>query len=287
MLSVYKKELRSYFSNMIGYVFIAAILVIVGIYMTAMNLNQGYPNFEYSFGSATFIFLFIVPILTMRSLSEERHSKTDQLLYSLPLSVNDIVIGKYLSMLTVFGIPCGVMCIYPIILGFYGTINYLATYGALLAFFLLGAALIAIGMFCSSLTESQVISAVLGFASVLFCYLVSSLASLVPTTSVASFIAFTVIVLAIALILWYMTKNTVITYAAALVLEGVMFILYMINSSNFAGLFNDVLESMSLFDRLNNFIYGMFDLTSIVYYITVIFLFVFLTSQSVEKRRWS
>lgn len=287
MGSVYRKELRSFFTTMTGYIFIAFILLLIGIFTTAMNLKSGYPNFEYALSSVTFTFLFVIPILTMRSLAEERHQRTDQLLYSLPLSVSDIVIGKYLAMVTVFAIPCALICIYPVILGFYGTVYYFATYGTILAFFLLGAALIAIGMFMSSLTESQVIAAVLSFGSVLLCYLMSGISSLIPSTSLSSFIALTIIILIVAGIVWYMTKNSTVAYIVAIVLEAIIFVLYMIDSTMFSGLINSALTALSLFERIDLFVAGMFDVTSIVYYLSVILLFVYFSMQSVEKRRWS
>ena len=287
MGAVYKKELTSFFTTMTGYVFIAFILVIVGIFMTSLNLKGGYPDFEHNLGSVSFTFLFLIPILTMRSFSEERHSRTDQLLYSLPLSVKDIVLGKYFAMLSVFAIPCAVMCLYPLILSMYGTVFFIRTYSAILAFFLLGSALIAIGMFMSSLTESQVISAVVCFGAVLVCYLMSGIAGLIPATALATFISFTVINLLLCALIWYMTKNTIIAYSFAFGIEAVILIVYMTNRVLFEGLINKVLSAVSLFERLSNFIYGMFDLTSILYYLSVMVIFVFFTCQAVEKRRWS
>lgn len=287
MISVYKKEIRSYFTNMTGYVFVAFLLLITGIFTTAMNLKSGYPNFEYVLSSAGFTFIFIIPVLTMRALAEEKHQKTDQLLFSLPISVTDIVLGKYFSMLTVLAVPMGVMCLYPLILMFYGTVYLTATYSAIFGFFLLGASLIAIGMFMSSLTESQIIAAVLSLAAILLAYLMSGLASLVPTTAMASFIAFTICILATAALVYYMTKNSTVAYVIAIAGEGALFILYFFKQSMFAGAFTRILGWLSLYDRFNSFVYGIFDITSVVYYISVIFIFVFFSIQTVEKQRWS
>ncbi len=287
MGAVYRKELRSFFTTMTGYIFIAFLLLITGIFATAMNFKSYYPNFEYVLGSVSFTFLFLVPILTMRSFSEEKHSRTDQLLYSLPLSVKDIVLGKYFAMLTVFAIAMGVMCLYPIILGFYGTVYYITTYGAMLAFFLLGAALIAIGMFMSTLTESQLIAAVFSFGAMLLCYLMAGISSLIPSTALASFIAFTILILALALLVYFMTKNTTLSYVVAIILEAVIFILFMVRKTLFTGLFNSLLGSLSVFERFDTFTGGMFDITAVIYYISVSVLFVFFSAQAVEKKRWS
>ncbi len=287
MSAVYRKELRGFFTSMIGYVFIAFVLLIAGIFITLTNFRTGYPNFEYSLGSISMILIFVVPILTMRIFAEERRSKTDQLLYSLPMSVTEIVIGKYLAAVTVFAVPCAVMCLYPVIMSFYGKVSFTSAYGAMLGFFLLGCALIAVGVFMSSLTESQVISAVISFGAMIVIYMMSSISSLIPAASSASYIAFAVVILLIALIVYYMTKNYWIAFSVAAALELVLAIFFFTGSSRFEGLFSRALGWLSFFARLDNFIYGIFDITSLVYYLSVAAVFVFLTMQSVEKRRWS
>ena len=146
MFAQYKKELKGYFYNMTGVVFIALVLIITGIFATIMNFRNGYPEFEQTLDSASFIFFLAVPILTMRSFAEEKSLKTDQLLYSLPTGMTRIVIGKYLAMVTVLGASTLLLCLYPIILSFYGTVNFLGSYSGIFAFFLLGCTLIAIGI---------------------------------------------------------------------------------------------------------------------------------------------
>lgn len=287
MLAVYKKELHSHFTNMTGYVFIAFILLITGIFCTATNLRGGYPTFEYALSSVSFTFTFIIPILTMRSLAEEKHQKTDSLLYSLPISVSSIVIGKYLALLTIFTLPVALMCLYPLMLSIFGTVYFLSTYTAILGFFLLGAALIAVGMFMSALTESQVIAAVISFGVLLGAYLMGGLSSMIPATAIASFVSYTVLILLAALLVWYMTKNSTVAYITAIVFEGLMFVLYFVKIEWFSGSINQTLTWLSMYDRLNGFISGIFDVTSIIYYLSVIFIFVFFSVQSVEKRRWS
>jgi len=287
MGAIYRKELRGFFNNMTGYIFIAFVLVVVGLFTTAANFKGGYPYFEYALSSVSFIFLLAVPILTMRVFAEEKHQRTDQLLYTLPISVPQIVMGKFFAMLTVFLIPVAVMCLYPLILVMYGATSVITAYGAIFGFLCLGATLIAIGMFMSSLTESQVISAVISFGVLLLTYLMSGLASLVPSTASASYIAFAVMILAIALIVYVMTKNYWVAFIAAAAGEVVLAVVYFTNSSMFVGAFASMLTWLSLFDRLNNFIYGVFDLTAVVYYLSVIAIFIFFTVQSIEKRRWS
>ena len=287
MFAIYKKELKNYFINMTGYIFIGFMLAITGIFTTLVNLIGTYPSFENVLSNITIVFLLIIPILTMRSVAEERHSKTDQLLYSLPVSVTQIVLAKYLAMFTVFLIPVAIISLYPLILSIFGTVYLGTAYGALLGFTLLGAALIAVGMFMSSLTESQVIAAVTSFGVIFAMYLMSAIASLIPAGAMASLVAFAIVVLIFAGIVYSLTKNSTVAgitaAAGAFILAGI----YFINSSIYDGLFANVLNWLSVFDRFSTFTTGLFDLTSVVYYVSLIVLFVFGTVQSVEKRRWS
>ena len=154
MLAIYRKELKNYFINMTGYIFIGFMLVVTGIFTTLINLISTYPSFENVLSNITIVFLLIIPILTMRSVAEERHSKTDQLLYSLPVSVTQVVLAKYLAMFTVFLIPVGIIALYPLILSIFGTVYLGTAYGALLGFTLLGGVLIAIGYEVDSVTDT-------------------------------------------------------------------------------------------------------------------------------------
>ena len=171
MKAVFKRELKSYFQGFTGYLFIAFLLLIIGIVTVLNNLRNASPKFEYVLADVGFVFLLTVPMLTMRVFSEEKRQKTDQLLYSLPLKTTDIVFGKYFAMLTILAIPTLVMCFYPLILSSYGPIGFLTAYSSIFAFFLQGAGLIAIGMFVSSLTENQIVSAGLSFAVLLVLFL--------------------------------------------------------------------------------------------------------------------
>jgi len=287
MSAIYRRELRSYFCGMTGVIFIAFLLLMTGIYMTVYNLNGGYPNFEVTLSGVIFIFLIAVPVLTMRSLAEEKHARTDQLLYALPLSLTEVVMAKYFAMVTVFAVPVVVMCFYPLILAMYGTVTLGSAYGSIFAFLLLGSALIAICMFISSLTESQVIAAVISVAVLLLTYLMSGIASLIPDTAGASFAGCIAIAAVIGLIVHVMTKNSTFSMAITAVLVLGTTVLYLMDSTLFVGLVPDLLTALALFDRLNAFINGIFDVTAIVYYISVIALFVYLTVQSLEKKRWS
>ena len=157
MTAIFKRELKSYLTSMVGYLFIFFVLVLTGIYFSAYQLSGGYSKFETTLSALTFVFLIGVPILSMRVLAEERKQKTDQLLLTAPVSVWDIVFGKYLALVAVFAIPVVIMCVYPLIMSKFGTISYASAYTGILGFFLLGCANLAIGVFMSALTDSQVI----------------------------------------------------------------------------------------------------------------------------------
>ena len=287
MFAIYKRELKSYYTGMIAPIFSAVLLVLVGVFTTVTNLMGGYPNFEYALSSTLIIYLIIMPILSMRSFSEDRHSRTDQLLFSLPMKLSSVVMAKYFAMVSVLGINCGILCLYPLILSLYGSVNFLVTYGAILAFFLLGCALIAIGMFLSSLTESQVIAAVLSLAVFILIYMMGSLITLIPATSAASLIGCYGIALLAAVILYYMTKNPVAALSLAVAVVFVLTAVYLIRSSLFEGLIQNILSATALCDRFTNFTNGILDITSLVYYASVSALFVFFTVQSMEKKRWA
>ena len=287
MIAIYQKELKSYFNNLFGYLYIAIILLFMGVFATYVHFKNMVADFGYSLDSLAIVVLLVTPLLTMRIIAEERQKKTDQLLYSLPISISSTVVAKYLAMLTVYFVPMAVIGIYPLVLSAFGTINFVRAYGCILAFFLMGACLLAIGMFISALTENQIISAILSFVVMLLIYFATSLASLVPSTAVSSFIAITVMVVVLGIVVYIMVKNYLLALGVTALVEVGLSALYMVKPTLFEGLFADIIGWISVYSRCSSFYNGIFDLTSIVYFLSVVFLFVFLTIQAVEKRRWS
>ena len=287
MKAVYKHELSACFSGPIGYVFGAGLLLFAGIYCLVYNISGAMPNFEYVLGGMSFVFLLIVPILTMRVLAEERRQKTDQLLYSLPLSLTEVVMGKYFAMLTMFLVPLAIIALYPLILNAFGSVYLPTAYGAMLGFFLLGAALIAVGTFISSLVENPLIAAVICAVALLLNYFLSSLVDYIPRTGFASMVAFACVGLILAYLFRLVTKSDTLALILGILLEAAVFIPYMLSPGSFTGLFPLVVRNLSLFERFYVFIGGVFDLTAVVYYLTAIFVMLFLTVQVMEKRRWA
>ena len=287
MIAVFQREVASYFKGIMGYLFAAFMLIFAGIYTMAYNLSGYYANFEYVLDSISFIYLIAVPILTMRSVAEEKKQKTDQLLYSLPLRLSDVIIGKYMAMLLVLAVPTLIISLYPLVLSQFGTVSFATAYGSIFGFFLLGATLIAMGLFISSVTESQVAAAVITLVAVLIFYLMSGLASFVSTAASASLMVLCMIVVIFAVVLYIVAKNPIVSILTAVLGVGGLYIWYAADSSAFSGLFGDIMNHLSVFDRFYTFVNGVFDLTAIVYYLSIACVFLFLAVQALEKRRWS
>ena len=236
MLAIYKKELRSYFHSFIGCLFIGVSLFFIGLYYFVYCLLYGYPYFSYVINSVVVLFMLTVPVLTMRIMAEERRSKTDQLILTAPVRVSRIVLGKFLALLTILAVPTAVSAVYPLILLRFGSVPLGECYLALLAFFLYGTVSIAIGLLVSSLTESQVIAAVLGFVLLFVGYMMPSLCGLISSTG------------------------------------------------------NVLTHILGLYDLQTPFVMmlnGTLDVGSVVYFLSLTALVLFLTCQSIQKRRYS
>ncbi len=287
MKAIFKREFKSYFHNMTGPVFMAAIFVFMGIYFVAYNISQGYPYFAAALSSMSFILLIAVPILTMRSFAEERKTKTDQMLLTAPVTITQIVMGKYLSMLAIFGIVMGVSCAAPIIIHCYGGGALAADYAAIFAYFFLGAAYIAIGMFMSSITENQIIAAIGTFGILLILQLIEGIASLLSTSAAASYIAFIIVIALIALLIYALLKNAVIAGGLGIIAEIVLTVIFIVKKTSFESLFPNFLKAFSLVSRFDNVVNQTLDISTYIFYITIAGVFCFLTGQMIQKRRWS
>ena len=287
MSAIFERELKGYFRSVTGYIFTAFILLFAGIYTMVINLSNALSQFEYVLSNMSFVFIIAIPVLTMRVIAEERRQKTDQLLYALPMSMNKIVLGKYFAMLAVLAVPVVIMMLYPLLLSFFGPLNYKTCYAALLGFFLLGAALAAVGMFISSLTENQVIAAVICVAVMLLSYFLTDLANYVPKSAAASFGALLIAALALAMIFYLLTHNGIITVVIGVVLGAADIVTYAVSPATMEGLFPKIMQQLSVFDRFYTLVQGVFDVTALVYLLAVCVVFVYFTVQAMEKRRWS
>ncbi len=180
MIAVWKRELQSYFLSPLAYIFIGAFMIIAGIMFSSGNIRANNVSFNSTLGSLTFIFMLLVPILTMKLISEDKKSKTDQLLLTAPITVPSIVLGKYLAAVTVFVVTLIISFVFPIILAIFGSPAFGEIISGYIGFFLLGCALIAVGLFVSSITESQVIAALVTFFILLIMWMGDIAISLIP-----------------------------------------------------------------------------------------------------------
>lgn len=290
MTAIFKRELRSYFHGMLGYVLTAFLLASSGIYFLALNLGYGLTDFGYYTLSRTiFMLLLYIPVLTMRSLAEERRSRTDQLLLTSPVPVWGIVLGKFFAMCAVFALPCLMNVVMILILwALGGTVPALAAnFAALLCYFLLGCAAIAMGEFLSGLTENPIIAAVAGFSVLLLAYMMPSLRSLFNAGSAVALAVFTAIAGAASLMAGLRTRSFILgclTFAAlCLGLTG----LFLLQSAWLTEAFSAVLSVLCFFTPFEDFVNNSFSLPTLVYYLTVTGMFLFFTAQSIEKRRWN
>lgn len=287
MGAIFRHELRNYFHSLTAYVFGAFLLAVVGLGSVLYNLQAAVSNFEFVLSFASIIFVVIVPILTMRTLAEERRQRTDQLLYSLPITTTQVVLAKYFALLVVYLIPLAVVSLYPLLFSQFGEVYLPTSYGSLFAFFMMGAALLAVGMFLSSLTDNQGFAAGIGIAAILLNYYSVSLAEYTSSTAMGSLIALYVIALLLGVVIHNLTRNENLAYGVTLVLIAALSVAYFVNSSAFEGLLPDIMTKLSLFRQFNSFVNGAFDLTAIVYYVSVMGFFLFLSVQSMEKRRYN
>ena len=287
MTAVLKHELKNYFHSLTAYVFGAGLLLAVGLGALRYNLQAAVSNFEFALSYFSIVLAVIVPILTMRVIAEERKQRTDQLLYALPITTTQVIVGKYLALLTVYLIPLCVIAVYPLVFSRFGDVYLLTSYGSILAFFLMGAALIALGVFISSLTDNQGFAAGIGIAVILLNYYSVSLSEYVSATVVGSIVALCVLVLALGAVIKYLTKNENLAYAVCFVLIAAIAITAFMDNAKFEGLLPAVMTKLSLFDRFTGFVNGVFDMTSVVYYASVAVFFLFLSVQSLEKRRYN
>ena len=287
MSAIFKREFKSYYSGMMGWLLTGVMLLFGGLYFTAANLQGGYTNVTISLYSFVIVLLIFIPLLCMRSFAEEKRSKTDQLLLTSPVSVSGIVLGKYLSLLAMFAVPVAIFALYPLIMLLLGGVDLVASYAGILGYFIMGTVCIAVCMYLSTLTENQIIAALSGFGVLLVAYLLPSIQTLFTAGSGLAMGAFVVILLAASLIAGLRSRS--LTLGAGVFVVGfvLLTILFSVKSAALTGAFNAVLGALALFEPFLEFVNGLFSVTALVYYLGVIALFLFLTGQALEKRRWN
>lgn len=248
MIAIFKKEFASYMHSVIGWLFIAVTICFFAMYASVYNMAYGSPYIAYSLDAILILFFITIPVLSMRIMAEERKQKTDQLLLTAPISVGKLVIGKYMALAAIILIPVFLFCLMPLFLSRYGTVPMAESYVAVLAFTLYGLAAIAVGMFVSSLTENQVIAAVVSFGVLFLTYMMQGIESLISTTG-----------------------NIVTRFLS-------IFDFY----SYYSSMVSSVTDATG-----NSRLTTVFDITTVIYFLSVIGLMLFLTTQSIQKRRYT
>ena len=287
MLAVLQKEFRTYFLSPLGYIFMGFFLLISGFFFALNNLFPARSNIGSLLGSLTGMFMFVVPILTMRLLSEESRQKTDQLLLTSPLKVTEIVVGKYLAAVAVFLITILITGIYPVILRVHGFISIPEVLGCYIGFFLLGSCFIAVGLFVSALTDNQVSAAVITFSSLLFMWIMDAVQQVLPNDTNSGVIFACLVLIGLAFLVHNSVKNLFLTALTAFVGSLVIGSIYAINKNLYDGIIIKVFDWFSLLGRYDGFSSGLLNVSSIIYYLSFITAFIFLTVQHIEKRRWN
>ena len=190
MRAVFKRELQAFFYSPIGYVFLSAFMFVMGLYFISDNMNVESPhaNFVSVLSSMTMIFIILVPILTMRLLSEERKNKSDQLWMTAPMSITSVVVGKFLAAVAVLAITLVFSTVFPIILSLYGDPSGAEILSGYFGFFLLGSMFISVGVWMSALTENQISSAIATFVVLLMMMLVDIVSTSISNTLVAGIV---------------------------------------------------------------------------------------------------
>ena len=276
-----------YFNSMIGYVFIAFFVLITAIYFSIQNILVLSPDFQNILSNVIMMFLILGPMLTMRLLSEEKNKKTDQLLLTAPVSIPSIVLGKYFAAVTVFLISLLITGIFPVILAFFGTVAVAQIIGTYIGFFLLGSAFIAVGLWVSSITDNQIVSAVATFAAIFLLLMVQTIVKAASGSQGFSLMFAGIIALIIAFYFYYNTKNSEISITLFIIEMAVLLILYFVKRSIFTGLAGKFAMMFAVLTRFQNFAMGLLDVSSIVYFISFIAVFLYFTIRVIEKRRWS
>ncbi len=242
MKAIFKREFGAYFKSPIGYIFLTAFYaasgVLFGITAVSTSSLDGLlyltPDMSTMFTLLFYVLMVLIPILTMRTMSEEMKNKTDQCLLTAPISLGSLVVGKFLAAFCVYAMGVAATFVYAIVLNFFVEVHWLEVMGTILGLLLIGAAFIAICMFVSSLTENQVTAAVGGFAAILVMYLISSIASIINVNWISN-----------------------------------------------------ILYELSVLSRYAYFTYGIFDFSNVLFFVSMVVVFLFLTIRVVERRRWS
>ena len=288
MTALIKKEIRAYFTSFTGYIFLAGFIFLMGLFFYMFNIAASQASFVQTLSNpSTFIaFLILMPILTMQLFTEETKQHTDQLLYTAPITITQIVIGKYIGALLLFLTGIIVTLVFPVIISFYAPVSFSETFGAYLGFVLVGASFISVGMLSACLTNNTIVAAIGAFSALFLIYVLDAIAVLMPTDRFSSAVFLIVIVFCAVFIIYDATKNIIaaLIFGFAAIITGV--IIYQINPVFYDATILRILNWFSVLRRFRAFSLGIFAVSDMVYYLAFCTAFIYLTINTIEKRRW-
>lgn len=287
MTAIFKREFRSYFTGMVGYAVAAVSLFFLGLYFTNRNLLYQSSDFAGVLYTTTLILLFLLPAVSMRSFAEERRARTDQLLLTSPVSIPAIVAGKFLAQLAVFCVPLTAAAVMPLILTAFGKVSLISAYAALLGYILLGGACLAVGTFISCLTENQIVAYLATFVVLLIAYLMNGIKTMFTSGNILALVVFALVLLAASAAVGVVCKNILAGGAVLVVGAAALFALFILRPAWLLSAFDAVLTALALFAPYAEIIGGSFSLPVILYYLSIIGVFLFFTGQTLERRRWN
>jgi len=287
MLAIFKRELRAYFLTPIGYLYMGFFLLLTGIFFTFSNLFAQSSLYTGFLGSVLLIYLFAIPILTMRLFSEERKQKTDQLLLTSPVSITGIVCGKFLAAMAVFCGTLAVTVLYAVVIAIFGDLQTWETFGSYVGYIFLGASYISIGIFVSSATENQLNAALVTFFTLMLIWLIDPISQMVPSDTRSGIISAVVLLAGLLLFVYLNTRNWIIVLGVAVLGALAIGGFYLFKRDVFFGFIRKFMGWFSLNRRYQAFSLGLLKFDSLLYYASFSGLFLFLTIRLIEKRRWN
>jgi ABC-2 type transport system permease protein len=288
MGAVFLREVQSYFQGITGYIFLGLFLLFAGLVFAVANLwPPGSSDFRSTLSILTFIFIVAVPVLTMRLLSEETRQKTDQLLLTSPAPLSGIVLGKYFAALALFSAALAVTGVFPALLDMVGLVVPSELFTAYLGVFLMGAAMISIGTFVSSLTDNQVSAALFTFGAILFTWIINWLQQALPSDRISGVVFAALLAAAAGAFVFSATRAWWVAAAVGAAGLGATGLVYLLAAPAFDGLIVRVLRWFSLLGRYQVFASGVLAVGPVLYYLCFTATFLFFTVRVIEKRRWA
>lgn len=287
MISILKKELKNYFNTITGYGFLGFLVLITGYFFISQNIVAANANYNETLAGSMIMFLILVPVLTMRLFAEETRQKTDQLLFSAPVKITDIVAGKFFAAALLYLLGIAITLVFPFILSRYGSIDWGMTFVGLFGYIMMGTCLISVGLFISVLTDNQIVAAAATFAAVFLLLMMDNIASSAPISVSSSIMFIIIIIIAVSLTVYNSTKNIALSGIFALTGFVITGELYLFKPNLFDGVIISILGWFSVLNRFENFYMGIISISDVIYYITFSLAFLYLSVNVIEKRRWS